>query len=175
MSYLNSFEIIKRDLNDDEVEMTCKLIIVMPVGLNEDQTVSLNEILGDTVLLNMKLSDTEQRSARKMKRSVGNRARSNNNNLKRNQTRTNEPALYEIEIMEGPFKLLKTKHSNVLNLTCNLILVNHDHTYAFDTTIYKTIESVNKQAVLDESNRSSSLVLNFKLIVFMCQIFLIKF
>ena len=67
--FLNSFEIIQKDLSGDQKEVTCKSNLMMPIGLNSEHSNILSDILDQTVIINFEIGNSLSKTRNLVKRS----------------------------------------------------------------------------------------------------------
>lgn len=68
--YLNSFEIIEKDLLNVGKEVTCKSNLMMPIGLNSEHSNILSDILDQTVIINFEIGNSQSKTRNIVKRGL---------------------------------------------------------------------------------------------------------
>ena len=76
-----------------------------------------------------------------------------------NRTSRTVASLYEMEIIEGPFKIYKANLDDQnITVSCNLILKDYDNSHAFDTSIYKTLNKNTLDSAIEPNKASNRLI-----------------
>jgi len=65
VAYLESFEIIEKSLNEDELQISCEANMSMGISLNIQHAQILSEIIDQTVLLNLNMHGSTTRTSKK--------------------------------------------------------------------------------------------------------------
>ena len=183
LAYLNDFELDVKNLNKEEFEISCRIRVLIPNGLNTEHTQDLNERLAHSIHLKMHVPD-HQKSRKTQNKEIKEEGHEKNHmhhqhmhnqtSFKRshnvehqiqlkNRTSRTVATLYEMEMIQGPFKLYKASIDEETNITisCNLILTDYDNTHAFDSTTYKIINKNSIDSMLVPNSAGKKVVGTF--------------
>jgi hypothetical protein len=157
--YLNSFELRKTEskTTTDDVEVSCRLTLVVPTGIVDQHSVIISERLDHLIGLDLILNDEDGPVLSEPQLRKRRDAGSSNRNRLQKQVSIGHPGLYELEVLEGPVRLNKNDF-NRLNATCRLVLRDYDESVVLDTTEMHVLVNSNNNKInmlrFDEASNS---------------------
>lgn len=191
IAYLNTFELIVNEMENDMSEIMCKANVLVPNGLVAEHNDILQERIEETAFLKLKMPDRHKFMNHKtLNKEIVNdlgktvrvdSSKRNNSVEVKAQAKTNmsknsfEPTLIEIEIYDGPFYVYPENllENSTVTISCQLILKDFDKSHAFDSAIYKTItKNKNPPMGSNISGANSSSLSMFKFSLFNFSLFI---
>lgn len=155
--YLDSFEMIKTEIDHDEVELSCIANFKFPNNFLADQDWFINKLFLRKIEIELKFHfDSDSLLQLHSKDLL---TKKTNETKKRWIRSTDQESFYEIELVEGPVSLSKSNFRN-LSSSCQLTLKDYDNSIAYRSLLNKSIFSGTEYLKQEIANAGSNQFLN---------------